>query len=65
MRYRNVQELIQYDEASRAYFESLPENIREALNAHGGGVNNLSELKHFAGIIEARNHGASPNSIIG
>lgn len=51
MRYGNLNELLQSDRRANEYFNSLPAGVREGLLAHGEGINNLEELKHFAGIV--------------
>jgi len=54
MRYSDVHELIEQDHNARAYFNSLPANLRDGLKAHGNGINTLEELRHFADIIRER-----------
>ena len=54
MRYDNIEALVKGDADANRYFNSLSEDLQEALMAHGEGINNLEELKHFAKIVERR-----------
>jgi len=52
MRSKNIEQLLKDDRKSREYFNSLSEKLRAGLMAHGDGINNFSELKHFAEILK-------------
>lgn len=54
MRFENLKQLISGDMSARNYFESLEKDVKDALMAHGDGINNLEELKHFEKIIKKR-----------
>lgn len=52
MRYESVVSLIEKDQNAKTYFNSLSDNSRAAVLAHGAGINTFEELKHFASILE-------------
>lgn len=54
MRSSNVTQLLQSDINAREYFDSLSTELKDGLLAHGDGINNLEELKHFADIMKVR-----------
>lgn len=54
MRYEGINDLVKNDADAKSYFHSLAPDLQDALMAHGSGINNLEELKHFAKIVERR-----------
>ena len=54
MKFENLKQLISGDRDARNYFDSLDKDVKDALLAHGDGINNLDELKHFEQIIKKR-----------
>ena len=54
MKFENLKQLISGDRDARSYYESLSKEVKDALLAHGDGINNLEELKHFEQIIKKR-----------
>lgn len=60
LRCNNINELLKSDEQANKYFHTLSSEVQNGLLAHGDGINNLKELKHFAGIIEKQ--GGNPHS---
>lgn len=50
MRYNGIKDLISNDKSAKHYFDSLSHEMQEAMLAHGGGINTLEELKHFADV---------------
>jgi len=54
MRSSNIHDLLETDANAREYFDTLPANLQDGLIAHGNGINNIEELKHFADIMRVR-----------
>ncbi len=54
MRYESVVSLIEKDETAKTFFNTLSDETRAAVLAHGAGINTLEELKHFTGILRAQ-----------
>jgi hypothetical protein len=52
MRYESVVSLLENDETAKCFFNSLSDETRAAVLAHGAGINTLDELRHFAGILD-------------
>ena len=52
MRSQNIHHLLESDHSAKEYFDNLPNSLREALLAHGNGINTMEELKHFAVIMD-------------
>ena len=47
-KYASLQQLLKEDAAARAYFDKLPEYVREQICARAGSVNSLESLSDYA-----------------
>lgn len=52
MSYSGVVDLINSNTEAKNYFDSLSAEVQNALKAHGDGINNIDELKHFAEVFK-------------
>lgn len=51
MKYNGIKDLLTNEISAKEYFNTLSNEVQEALTAHGDGINTLEELKHFAQVI--------------
>lgn len=61
MRSKDINSLLQSNGNARDYFNTLPQNVKDALLAHGDGINTVEELKHFSVIMDK--NGGKPYSM--
>ena len=47
-KYASLQQLLEQNAAARAYFDKLPEYVREQILTRSGGVNSLESLSDYA-----------------
>ena len=46
--YRNLDTMLRSNSEAKAYFQSLPDYVREQISSRPGGVNSLESLKDYA-----------------
>lgn len=48
MKYQNLDALLRDDVQAKAYFQSLPDYVREQISSRPSGVNSLASLRDYA-----------------